>query len=619
MLDPRVEEHLAARHVLELLVERDGVQLSAKGDAGVAAVSRLPMQCRHERTADGLTAVLREHRDTPDVWIAGTAITVVRVVEEQAARADGSAAERREHVDGAGHLGRVAVVCVDLLVLRHALLLDEHATADFERCSHLHSSGDALDIDSWHAGSLGRGAPYHGSRFASTRGAGVTIDWAAVQEEALAVFREYIRIDTSNPPGNEGVAARYLGGLLEAEGVAVEYIEAEVGRDILVARLEASSAQPDGALMLGNHTDVVPVEPEFWDHDPFAADVVDGRVYGRGAVDMKGVGVMQLFAMILARREGLALKRDLVFVAVPDEEMGSDAGMLWLVEHRPDIVDVAFALNEGASGQPDFGGQEARLFQIAVTEKEMAPIRLTTVGTPGHGARPHQDNSAVRLARAIGRLADWDRGIVITPETRDFLERLQAGGLIEDPDDLDAVQAAVAKSPDTLAAFTNTLNVTIVNSGIKSNVIPARSEAIIDCRLLPGESRLAWVQAVRDYLDDPGVEVALQYPHERAQVVSETDTELYRVIESVLHDAVEDALIVPGVSIVGTDNRFLRPLGVPSYGFIPCLLSQEERDGFHGNNEFLTIDNFNMGLELMYEVVRRCCSELPGSRGVASG
>jgi acetylornithine deacetylase/succinyl-diaminopimelate desuccinylase-like protein len=437
----------------------------------------------------------------------------------------------------------------------------------------------------------------------------VAIDWTAVQAEALEVFREYLRIDTSNPPGNEGPAAHFLGDLLEAEGLEVEYIVAEEGRDIVVARLGASSAAPEGALMLGNHTDVVPVEREFWEHDPFAAEIVDNRVYGRGAVDMKGVGVMQLFAMILARREGLALNRDLLFVAVPDEEQGSEAGMAWLVEHRPDLVDVAFALNEGSSGQPDFGGKEARLFQIALTEKEMAPIKLTTVGTPGHGSRPHQDNSAVRLARAIGRLADWDRGIVITPETRDYLERLAAGGLIEDPDDIAAVTEAVAQSPDTLASFTNTLNVTVVNSGIKSNVIPARSEAILDCRLLPGQSRLEWEQEVRDYIDDPAIEVALQYPHERAQAVSEADTELYRVIESVIRDAVEDAVIVPGVSIVGTDNRFLRPLGIPSYGFIPCLLSQEERDGFHGNNEFLTIENFNMGLELMYEVVRRFCSD----------
>ena len=447
-----------------------------------------------------------------------------------------------------------------------------------------------------------------GSR-AEEKGRGVAIDWAAVQSEALEVFREYLRIDTSNPPGNEGLAARYLGGLLAAEGIAVEYIEAEAGRDILVARLDAASTEPDGALMLGNHTDVVPVEREFWDHDPFSADIVEGRVYGRGAVDMKGVGVMQLFALILARREGLSLNRDLVFVAVPDEEQGSEAGMAWLVEHRPDIVDVGFALNEGASGQPDFGGQETRLFQIALTEKEMAPIRLTAVGTPGHGSRPHADNSAVRLARTIGRLADWDRGIVITPETRDYLERLQAGGLIDDPDDIAAVEAAVTQSPDTLASFTNTLNVTVVNSGIKANVTPARSEAILDCRLLPGQSRLEWEQAVRDYIDDPAIEVALQYPHERAQAVSDADTALYRVIEAVIRDAVEDAVIVPGVSIVGTDNRFLRPLGVPSYGFIPCLLSQEERDGFHGNNEFLTLDNFNMGLELMYEVVRRFCTD----------
>jgi acetylornithine deacetylase/succinyl-diaminopimelate desuccinylase-like protein len=432
------------------------------------------------------------------------------------------------------------------------------------------------------------------------------IDWPVVAAEALEVLRAYLRIDTSNPPGREAPAARYLGSLLEAEGIACEYVETAPEREALIARVPGDGSRR--ALMLANHTDVVPVQREFWTTDPFAGEVRDGRIIGRGAIDMKSVGVMQLFAMILAKRLDLPLARDLVFVAVPDEETGSDLGMAWLVKHRPDLFDsqyIEFALNEGASGMADFGGAPAHLFEIAVTEKEMAPLRLRVVGTPGHGSKPPADNPIVRLVRALDRLTDWQRPLAFTEGTRAYLARLHEAGIVEDLDDRDAVERAVRASPDTEAAFTNTLNVTIVRAGTKNNVVPALAEAELDCRLLAGQDAEAWRREVEARIDDPRVEVSFIYDHEPSPAVSPWDTELARVIEAVLREAFEDATIVPATSIVGTDNRFLRPLGIPSYGFIPCLLSQAERDGFHANDEFLTVENFNMGLEVMFEVVRR--------------
>lgn len=432
------------------------------------------------------------------------------------------------------------------------------------------------------------------------------IDWKSVQSEALEVLRAYLRIDTSNPPGNEAVAARYIGSLLEAEGIDCEYIETAPGREAMVARLAGDGSRRP--LMLANHLDVVPVDRQFWDVDPFGGEVMDGRIYGRGAVDMKGTGVMHLFAMILAKRRGLTLKRDLVLLSAPDEEVGSGAGVDWLVKHRRELFDVEFCLNEGGSGMADFGGDPAHLFDIAVAEKEMAPFRLTVVGTPGHGSKPARDNPAVRLVRALAKLACWERGVVLTPETRDYLRRLHEGGLVADLDDTAAVEAAVKASPDTEAAFMNTLNVTMIDAGLKTNVIPAKAEAIVDCRLLPGQRRQDWKRQVEAYLDDPRVEFSFLSDRESAMARSDWDTDLVRIIREVIVEAFEDALVVPSTSIVGTDNRFLRPLGVPAYGFIPCLLSQAERDGFHANNEFLAVDNFNMGLELMYEVVRRACT-----------
>ncbi len=434
------------------------------------------------------------------------------------------------------------------------------------------------------------------------------IDWPAVQAEALDVLVRYLRIDTSNPPGREAPAARFLGALLEAEGIPCEYIAIAPEREAVIARIAGDGSRP--ALMLANHTDVVPVEADYWDVPPFGGVVRHGRIYGRGAIDMKGTGVMQLFAMLLARRGRLPLRRDLVFVAVPDEEVGSDLGMAWLVRERPDLfAGVDFALNEGGSGLADFGGEDARLFAIAVSEKEMCPLRITTVGTPGHGSRPHADNSAVRLAETLAKLARWERPLRLGPEAADFLARLHAGGLVASPDDRSAVERLLRASPDTQATFQDTLNVTMLTAGIKSNVIPAKSEAIVDCRLAPGQTPEAWRDAVTAYIDDPRVRVDFMYARERARpAVSPWDTELGRVIEAVVREAFEDAVVAPAVATVGTDNRFLRPLGIPSYGFIPCLLSQAERDGFHANNEFLTVDNLNMGLELMYEVVRRACT-----------
>ena len=429
------------------------------------------------------------------------------------------------------------------------------------------------------------------------------MDWQPVFSEALDVFVRYLRIDTSNPPGNEKPAARFLGRLLEGEGIVCEYIETAPNREVLVATLKGDGAKRP--LMLCNHTDVVPVEAEYWEMPAFEGVVKDGRVYGRGAVDMKGCGVMQLIAFLLIHRQGLPLKRDLVFCAVPDEEAGSEWGMEWLCEHRPDVVDVEFELSEGGGGANRFGRQETKLFSIATNEKDIAWLRLTAVGTPGHGSRPHYDNSAVHLIKALNRLADWDRGLTFTPETTAYLQRLHEAGLLPEFGDRAQLEERIIAAPEMHAMFLNTLNITMGSWGIKANVVPAKSEATIDCRLLPGQTKTDWVRQVRERIDDERITIELVSPDQGEPQAVPWDTELFRTIESVIKESMEDATIVPGMTVGGTDNRFLRAKGIPAYGFIPCLLSPGERAGFHGNNEYLTIDNLNMGCELMYEIVRR--------------
>ena len=429
------------------------------------------------------------------------------------------------------------------------------------------------------------------------------IDWPAIHAEALDIFVNYLRINTSNPPGNEKPAARFLGALCEAEGIEVEYIETAPEREVLVAHMRGDGSKRP--IMLCNHTDVVPVEEAYWTVPAFEGLVTDGRVYGRGAVDMKGCGVMQLIAFLLLKRQGIALKRDVVFCAVPDEEAGSDWGMVWLCENRPDVVDVEFELSEGGGGSTRFGREEAKLFSVATNEKDICWLRLTAVGRPGHGSVPHAENSAVYLVQALNRLIDWERGLTFTPDTEAYITRLAEAGLMPPLSDRAAVEERVKNSPELLAMFINTLNLTMLDAGIKANVIPAKSEAVIDCRLLPGQSKADWMERVRERIADDRISVELYSPDQGEPARVDWDTELFRTINAVVKEAMEDAIVVPGMTIGGTDNRFLRELGIPAYGFIPCLLSPEERRGFHGNNEFLTIENLNMGCELMYEIVRR--------------
>ncbi|MBM3140592.1 MAG: M20/M25/M40 family metallo-hydrolase [Chloroflexi bacterium] len=432
----------------------------------------------------------------------------------------------------------------------------------------------------------------------------MSIDWPAVHAEAEAILRDYLRIDTTNPPGNESAAARFLGGILEAEGIATEYAEPQPGRALVHARLRGDGSRRP--LLLGNHTDVVPVEEEYWTVPAFAGEVRDGRIYGRGAIDMKGCGVMQLIAVLLAHRARLPLRRDLVFLAVPDEEAGSRWGMRWVIEQRPDLVDAEYALNEGSLPREVSG---RRLFPIAVNEKFGSAIRLVAVGRPGHGSFVHEDNSMVRLARALVRLAEWDRGITFTPETQTYVARLAEAGLMPAAADAGALHATIRERRGLLPMFTNTLNVTMVRAGVKSNVLPARSEATLDCRLLPGESRETWRRAVEAVVDDAQIAVELANPDApEPPPATPWNTELFAAIESSARSAFEDAVVVPSMTIGATDNRYLRAAGVIAYSFVPGIYSPEELASFHGNDEFITVENLRLGCELTYDIVRRMCT-----------
>ena len=427
------------------------------------------------------------------------------------------------------------------------------------------------------------------------------IDWEAVAAEATSLLSEFIAIDTSNPPGNEDAACAFLRAVLQREGIESDLYETGPGRVSLYSRLEGNGS--GGPLILLNHTDVVPVEREFWDVEPFGGEVRDGYVWGRGALDMKGMGIFELIAVLLLKRLRLPLKRDVVYFAMADEEAGGEYGIDWFSENHPELLRGDFCLNEGAFGWAAWGGVQRPFFGFSPTEKNPLWLRLRAEGPPGHGSLPHPENALGRLVRALDRVQRWGRERVILPEMEPFFERLaQAGALpvVNRPEDVESLAAG----DRMINALTqHTISLTTAHAGIKANVIPARAEATLDCRLLPGQSAEQFTRRVRDVIDDPRVSVepfmVSETPSSRLQ------SDVYTLAEQIVREYDEQALILPVVSSWFTDSRGFRKQGTPSYGFIPVLLEQADYASIHGHNERISLENIRLGTQVLFELVRR--------------
>ncbi|MCC6266667.1 MAG: M20/M25/M40 family metallo-hydrolase [Dehalococcoidia bacterium] len=423
-----------------------------------------------------------------------------------------------------------------------------------------------------------------------------SIDWDAATTEAVSLLREYLRIDTSNPPGNERPAVEFLRGILAAEGIPSEVAESAPGRSNLFARL----GPPSGGVCLLNHTDVVPVERQFWARDPFSGDLVDGMVWGRGALDMKGMGILELMVFLLLRRTGVPLAESVSFLAVADEEAGSAFGASWVAENRPAWMDTGLVINEGAYGLALPGGPQ--VFQIAPTEKVPLWVRLTVHGRPGHGSVPHGDNCAEHLVQALERITRWQRELRILPVMKEHARALTGAGVMRSAAD-DAILRAANRNPSLRARLSNTVAVTTINTGIKVNVIPAEATATLDCRLLPDVDADVFLAELSAVIADSRVELAIENRFVGAE--SPLDTRFASVVRDVIADMAEGAYIAPEMTSGFTDSRIYRLKGIPAYGFVPCLVPPEELGGVHGHNERISVENIRLGLQVLYEVVRR--------------
>ena len=458
--------------------------------------------------------------------------------------------------------------------------------------------------------------------------------WAAAHDELVGLLRDLIRIPSINPPdppGAETMVAELVASRLRAEGLEPEVVEPVPGRGTVHVRLRGDGTGGDPFLLL-SHLDVVPVDAHGWTHEPFAADVADGYVWGRGAVDMKFMVAMEAMVVILlarrARAAGLdpardpipGLRRDVLFTCSADEEAGGTDGVKWLVEHRPDMLRAAGAVNEAGAVSIDLAGR--RFYPIMTAEKGRETYRISVHGTWGHGSMPRDDNAILLAAEAIRRLASPGEPRIVGP-MRALLDGVEAilppeaaafARAISDEDPRRA-DAAVSRLCDEMyaralrALLRDTISPGVIHAGIKYNVIPGEAVIEIDCRTLPGTTEGDMREEVLARLGDLAPRCDVEHVIGAPPVEWPASGELYDILADTIRTHDPDGVPVPVMAPFATDAKWTVLLGTPTYGFSPLRNEPGERflERFHGQDERVSLEALRWGLPVLFDVVGRFC------------
>lgn len=430
----------------------------------------------------------------------------------------------------------------------------------------------------------------------------VQVAWSqSLADEAVAWLQQLIRIDTINPPGNESRAVDFYGDIFDAEGIEWSSAESAPGRGNIWARLKGGD-QP--ALIMLQHTDVVPADPKYWTTDPLSGEIRDGFIWGRGAIDMKGTGVSQLATFLSLHRSGRALNRDVVFVATADEEAGGLYGAGWLLENHPEIFEGAgLLINEGGSGRVLANGDT--LFSVEVTQKVPVWLRFTAVDTPGHGSMPNPTSSVTRIVQAMelmrtqpfpARIIDpvdaMFRSLAESADAEWASSYADMRKAIQEPGFLERLQA---HSAPLHAVTRDTCSITRLSASNKINVVPPEAWAETDCRILPDKPVEDFVEEVRELVAPSGVEVEVIMAFSPA--ITDTESRLYTAIQKITAERHPGSRVMPAVLGGFTDSHFMRDAGIASYGFDPVVIPEAELVRIHGNDERISESAYRRGVE----------------------
>ncbi len=435
------------------------------------------------------------------------------------------------------------------------------------------------------------------------------VDFKKAGEEGLEHLKALVRLDTSDPPGNEVRVTAYLAEQLRKAGLEPQLFESDPGRGSLAVRYRGTGAKKP--LLIMSHSDVVPVEPALWSVPPFDAAVVSGALWGRGTLDDKGMMAAELETMLLLARHKTRLARDVVFLAEADEEAGGTRGMQWLLEHHPEIFDAETALNEGGrvirrdDGTPWY-------VAIQTTEKIYQDFTLVAHGTAGHSSIPTGDNPIDRLVRALRSLGAIPFDPELNPVTRAFFiglaptlpgEMSGCAARLDDPAETSRCAGVLAANPNFNAMLRTTCTPTIVTAGYKENVIPSEARGNLNCRILPGADLKEFLLRLQTAIDDPRVDVTFARLPQQSPGGSSLDSPLYGAIRAVAGRMAPGAPVVPYMSPGGTDSQVLRTRGMAAYGLLPFPIREEDLRTMHANDERIPLDAFTWGNEMIYRIV----------------
>lgn len=438
------------------------------------------------------------------------------------------------------------------------------------------------------------------------------IDWDALSKEGQTILSQYLRINTTNPPGNEMLAARFLKGILEKEGIDAQILDtAELGgtHANLYARMKGNGSRK--AIALLHHMDVVPATPSQWSVDPFSGEVKDGYIWGRGAIDMKGEAVAHLMAMIALKRSGAKLNRDIVFIANADEEFTSTGGIAFVKNHADLLKDVEYLITEATENSVVDG--KVKYFAVGVAEKRTFWERLTVKGIPSHGSRPTKNNPVPKLVAALDKIAKYETPLHVTPGVQKYFRDIarlypepRRGWLSDVTKALDNREAREWILSDVYwnAYLRNTISPTVLSASNKTNVIPPEATAEIDFRLLPDTDPEKFLAEMKGVVGDTAVHwTSILGP--KTPLESPIDTDLFRAIERAAKERAPDAFVTTPMQTGATDRPTYRKLGIITYAIDPFLTEQAERQkGVHGNNERLSVANVGFGIRYVYDILR---------------
>ncbi|HXX44989.1 MAG TPA: M20/M25/M40 family metallo-hydrolase [Candidatus Acidoferrales bacterium] len=450
------------------------------------------------------------------------------------------------------------------------------------------------------------------TRVAAQANPSQTPDISQIASDSIGWLQGLIRINTTNPPGNEIVAAKYLAGILDREGIHSEIFESTPGRGFLVARL-SSSAMPDPsrALLLMGHLDVVGVDKSKWKLDPFGAVVQDGYLYGRGAIDDKAMTLANVAVMVALKRSGARLNRDVILLAEGDEEAGGAQGMQFAVEKHWDKIASGFAINEG--GRVVVKDGKVQYVGVQASEKVMVNVDVIATGTSGHGSVPRSDNAVVHLAGAIAKIGTYETPVQFNAVTRGYFQGLAATQdeetakwlrALDTPDRGEhAARWVSSENPSWNSMLRDTIAPTMLIAGIRQNVVPSEARAVLNIRLLPGNMVEPLVAKLQQLVNDPQIRFEVEPGYGESAPSSSLTSDLYSTITRIAGQEFSSAPVLPYMSTGATDSMYLRMRGVQAYGLLPFPLTEDDALRMHADNERIPVDSFRKGMDFLYAIV----------------